>query len=100
LIFFSGFAINIPQHFVYRVEPLTNVFCFHHGAGRFLRRDAYPKREALSRYNLTKKKSHGITDAQAENEKSPASVNLQGFSVRLTISLSPADQTGLFGWCG
>ncbi|MDB6446119.1 hypothetical protein PII47_22220, partial [Pseudomonas sp. 21TX0197] len=25
----------------------------------------------------------------AENEKSPASVNLQGFSVRLTISLNP-----------
>jgi hypothetical protein len=30
-----------------------------------------------------------MRDPLAENEKSPASVNLQGFSVRLTISLSP-----------
>jgi hypothetical protein len=30
----------------------------------------------------------------AENEKSPASVNLQGFSVRLTSSLSPVEKPG------
>jgi hypothetical protein len=31
-----------------------------------------------------------------ENEKSPASVNLQGFSARLTISLSPRTSRGFF----
>jgi len=35
-------------------------------------------------------KRHRVHErSSAENEKSPASVNLQGFSVRLTISLSP-----------
>jgi hypothetical protein len=40
--------------------------------------------------NVDTEKRHRIHErSSAENEKSPASVNLQGFSVRLTISLSP-----------
>lgn len=41
--------------------------------------------------NVDTEKRHRVHErSSAENEKSPASVNLQGFSVRLTISLSPA----------
>ncbi|CAI8998041.1 hypothetical protein EMIT0P294_70267 [Pseudomonas sp. IT-P294] len=40
--------------------------------------------------NVDTEKRHRVHErSSAENEKSPASVNLQGFSVRLTISLSP-----------
>ncbi|WP_240889348.1 hypothetical protein, partial [Pseudomonas sp. TMW22090] len=49
--------------------------------------------------NVDTEKRHRIHErSSAENEKSPASVNLQGFSVRLTISLNPAcaTQAGLF----
>jgi archaellum component FlaF (FlaF/FlaG flagellin family) len=46
--------------------------------------------------NVDTEKRHRIHErSSAENEKSPASVNLQGFSVRLTISLSPAMGAGL-----
>ncbi|WP_255312020.1 hypothetical protein, partial [Pseudomonas mandelii] len=38
--------------------------------------------------NVDTEKRHRVHErSSAENEKSPASVNLQGFSVRLTISL-------------
>ncbi|WDH26069.1 hypothetical protein [Pseudomonas chlororaphis] len=37
----------------------------------------------------TEKRHRAHERSSAENEKSPASVNLQGFSVRLTISLNP-----------
>ncbi|WP_339496244.1 hypothetical protein, partial [Pseudomonas sp. RA_105y_Pfl2_P56] len=41
--------------------------------------------------NVDTEKRYRIHErSSAENEKSPASVNLQGFSVRLTISLNPA----------
>ncbi|WP_230853242.1 hypothetical protein, partial [Pseudomonas fluorescens] len=41
--------------------------------------------------NVDTEKRHRVHErSSAENEKSPASVNLQGFSVRLTISLNPA----------
>ncbi|WP_223473837.1 MULTISPECIES: hypothetical protein, partial [unclassified Pseudomonas] len=49
--------------------------------------------------NVDTEKRHRVHErSSAENEKSPASVNLQGFSVRLTISLSPAllSKAGLF----
>uniref|UniRef100_UPI0030DAEA9F hypothetical protein n=1 Tax=Pseudomonas sp. RA_105y_Pfl2_P56 TaxID=3088701 RepID=UPI0030DAEA9F len=40
--------------------------------------------------NVDTEKRYRIHErSSAENEKSPASVNLQGFSVRLTISLNP-----------
>lgn len=40
--------------------------------------------------NVDTEKCHCVHErSSAENEKSPASVNLQGFSVRLSISLSP-----------
>ncbi|MNN72884.1 hypothetical protein D3C81_1889580 [compost metagenome] len=40
--------------------------------------------------NVDTEKRHRVHErSSAENEKSPASVNLQGFSVRLTISLNP-----------
>ncbi|WP_240888046.1 hypothetical protein, partial [Pseudomonas sp. TMW22090] len=46
--------------------------------------------------NVDTEKRHRIHErSSAENEKSPASVNLQGFSVRLTISLNPAAEAGL-----
>src|SRR5689334_7894437 len=38
-----------------------------------------------------------MRDPPAENEKGPANVNLQGFSVRLTISLNP--HKGGFCFC-
>uniref|UniRef100_UPI001CC01EB5 hypothetical protein n=1 Tax=Pseudomonas sp. BF-B-30 TaxID=2832388 RepID=UPI001CC01EB5 len=42
--------------------------------------------------NVDTEKRHRVHErSSAENEKSPASVNLQGFSVRLTISLNPAN---------
>ena len=45
--------------------------------------------EALKRHPLATEKRHRVHErSSAENEKSPASVNLQGFSVRLTISLN------------
>ncbi|CAI8758582.1 hypothetical protein EMIT0P294_160002 [Pseudomonas sp. IT-P294] len=74
---FAGFAISIPQHFVYRIELLANISCFHHGAGCLLRRDAYLKREPLSRNNLTEKETHGITDAQAARAQDFSCTHLQ-----------------------
>ncbi|WP_223473449.1 MULTISPECIES: hypothetical protein, partial [unclassified Pseudomonas] len=50
--------------------------------------------------NVDTEKRHRVHErSSAENEKSPASVNLQGFSVRLTISLNPScveSQEGFF----
>uniref|UniRef100_UPI001CC195C1 hypothetical protein n=1 Tax=Pseudomonas sp. BF-B-27 TaxID=2832354 RepID=UPI001CC195C1 len=44
--------------------------------------------------NVDTEKRHRVHErSSAENEKSPASVNLQGFSVRLTISLNPEAST-------
>ncbi|WP_222435370.1 hypothetical protein, partial [Pseudomonas mandelii] len=47
--------------------------------------------------NVDTEKRHRVHErSSAENEKSPASVNLQGFSVRLTISLNPGLSAGVF----